>query len=48
MDKFKTTSNVGVTDEIVQSQIEPANKNVKADVQGTKLRSLLNDLKENN
>ena len=48
MDKFKTTSNVGATDEIVQSQIEPANKNVKADVQGTKLKSLLNNLKENN
>ena len=38
MDKFKTTSTVGETDQIVQSQIEPANKNVKADVQGTKLR----------
>jgi hypothetical protein len=48
MDKFKTTSNVGVVDQVVNSQIEPANKNVKADVQGTKLKSLLNNLKENN
>jgi hypothetical protein len=46
MDKFKTTSTVGETDQIVQSQIDPANKNVKADVQGTKLKSLLNNLKD--
>jgi hypothetical protein len=46
MDKFKTTSTVGETDQIVQSQIEPANKNVRADVQGTKLKSLLNNLKD--
>ena len=48
MDKFKTTSLVGATDAIVQAQVDPANKNVKADVQGTKLKSLLNNLKENN
>ena len=46
MDKFKTTSTVGATDQIVQSQIEPANKRVQADVQGTKLKSLLNNLKD--
>ena len=46
MDKFKTSSSVGVTDQIVQNQVDPANKKVVADVQGSKLKSLLNNLKD--
>ena len=48
MDKFKTSSSVGVTDQIVQDQVDPANKKVVADVQGSKLKSLLNNLKDTN
>ena len=46
MDKFKTSSSVGATDQIVQAQVDPANKKVVADVQGSKLKSLLNNLKD--
>ena len=46
MDKFKTSSSVGATDQIVQDQVDPANKKVVADVQGSKLKSLLNNLKD--
>ena len=45
-DKFKTSSSVGATDQIVQAQVDPANKKVVADVQGSKLKSLLNNLKD--
>jgi len=48
MDKFKTSSSVGATDQIVQDQVDPANKKVVADVQGSKLKSLLNNLKDTN
>ena len=48
MDKFKTSSSVGATDQIVQAQVDPANKKVVADVQGSKLKSLLNNLKDTN
>ena len=48
MDKFKTSSSVGVTDQIVQDQVDPANKKVVADVQGSELKSLLNNLKDTN
>ena len=46
MDKFKTTSQVGAVDQAVHEQIEPINKKVDADVQSTKLKSLLNSLKK--
>jgi replicative DNA helicase len=46
MDKFKTTSQVGVTDQIVDAQVEPEQKKVTGDVQSTKLKSLLNTLKD--
>ena len=48
MDKFQTSSSVGATDQIVQAQVDPANKKVVADVQGSKLKSLLNNLKDTN
>ena len=48
MDKFKTSSSVGATDQIVQDQVDPANKKVVADVQGSKLKSLMNNLKDTN
>ena len=46
MDKFKTTSQVGAVDQAVHEQVEPINKKVDADVQSTKLKSLLNSLKK--
>jgi len=46
MDKFKTTSQVGAVDQAVHEQLEPANKKIDADVQSTKLKSLLNSLKK--
>jgi len=46
MDKFKTTSQVGAVDQAVHEQVEPINKRVDADVQSTKLKSLLNSLKK--
>ena len=46
MDKFKTTSQVGAVDQAVHEQVEPINKKVEADVQSTKLKSLLNSLKK--
>jgi len=46
MDKFKTTSQVGQTNEIVENQVEPEEKRVNGDVQSTKLKSLLNTLKD--
>jgi hypothetical protein len=46
MDKFKTTSQVGQTNEIVENQVEPEQKRVSGDVQSTKLKSLLNTLKD--
>jgi hypothetical protein len=46
MDKFKTTSQVGQTNEIVDEQVEPEQKRVNGDVQSTKLKSLLNTLKD--
>ena len=46
MDKFKTTSQVGQTNVIVDEQVEPEQKRVNGDVQSTKLKSLLNTLKD--
>lgn len=46
MDKFKTTSQVGQTNEIVENQVEPEQKRVNGDVTSTKLKSLLNTLKD--
>jgi hypothetical protein len=46
MDKFKTTSQVGQTNVIVDEQVEPEQKKVTGDVQSTKLKSLLNTLKD--
>ncbi len=46
MDKFKTTSEVGATDQAVHEQVLPEQKKVNGDVQSTKLKSLLNTLKD--
>jgi hypothetical protein len=46
MDKFKTTSQVGQTNKIVEDQVESEQKRVTGDVQSTKLKSLLNTLKD--
>jgi len=46
MEKFKTTSAVGATDELVHAQLEPSNKKPVGDIQSTKLKSLLNSLKD--
>ena len=46
MDKFKTTSQVGLTDQIVDEQVDTEQKKVNGDVQSTKLKSLLNTLKD--
>jgi hypothetical protein len=46
MDKFKTTSQVGATDQAVHEQVDTQQKKVNGDVQSTKLKSLLNTLKD--
>jgi len=46
MDKFKTTSQVGLTDQIVDEQVDTEQKKVTGDIQSTKLKSLLNTLKD--
>ena len=48
MDKFKTTSQVGQTDRIVQEQLEPATKTVKGVGTDPKLKAMLNNLHLNN
>ena len=48
MDKFKTTSQVGQTDRIVQEQLEPATKTVKGVETNPKLKAMLNNLHLNN
>jgi len=47
MDKFKTTSTLGQTNQIVNEQLDEAEKKATGDVQSTKLKSLLNTLKHN-
>ena len=46
MDKFKTTSQVGTTDKVVHEQLETSTKKPQGNAQSTKLKSLLNDLKD--
>jgi len=48
MDKFKTTSQVGQTNKIVQDQLEPATRVVKGVETNPKLKAMLNSLQLNN
>jgi archaellum biogenesis ATPase FlaH len=46
MNKIKAVSNVSTVNDTINTNLEPENKKIVADVQGTKLKSLLNSLKK--
>ena len=46
INKFKTQSSITTVNDIVHQEIEPENKKIVVDIQGSKLKSLLNSLKK--
>lgn len=46
MNKIKSVSTVSTVNDVVNNELEPENRKIIADVQGTKLKSLLNSLKK--
>ena len=46
INKFKTHSSISTVNDIVHQEVEPENKKIVVDIQGSKLKSLLNSLKK--
>jgi replicative DNA helicase len=46
INKFKTQSSISTVNDMVHQEVEPENKKIVVDIQGSKLKSLLNSLKK--